>query len=307
MDGMSVIVLVGATATGKSALAVECAHALKARGVDAEIVNADSMLVYRGMDIGTAKPTEAERGGIVHHLIDTMEISEVASVADFQTRARAAIDGVVGAGGVPIVVGGSSLYVHAIVDQFEFPGQDADIRGRWQAELDRIGPQALHERLRSISPESAARIEPGNGRRIVRALEVAELTGTHRPSLPAWTYALDGVRQFGLELPREQLDSRINARVEAMWAAGLVAEVAGLMEHGLRDSVTASRAIGYRQVIEFLDGNCTEEDAKEAVKRATRRFFRRQLAWYRRDHRITWLPAGDASNVEAILTSVSFS
>lgn len=302
---MSVIVLVGGTATGKSALAVECALALQVRGRAAEIVNADSMLVYRGMDIGTAKPTYAERAGIPHHLIDIMDIDQTASVADFQSRAREAISEIRSRRAMPILVGGSALYVRAIVDHFEFPGEDPEVRARWEAELERVGSEALHRELSRISPVSAEQIEPGNGRRIVRALEVAELTGGHRPVLPEWTYALEGVRQFGLELTREELDVRIDQRVDRMWEDGLVAEVRGLAERGLRDSVTASRAIGYRQVIEFLDGNATEEEAKVAVKRATRRFFRRQLAWYRRDHRITWLQAGDAGNVEMVLRSVS--
>lgn len=302
---MAVIVLVGATATGKSALAVDCALALGARGIPAEVVNADSMLVYRGMDIGTAKPGPEERRGVPHHLIDFMPVTQNASVADFQHRARATINDIQHRGGVPIVVGGSALYVRAIVDEFEFPGEDPSVRARWQAELERVGPEELHRQLSRIAPDSAAHIEPGNGRRIVRALEVAELTGGHRPQLPEWRYALPGVQQFGLELPREVLDERINERVEQMWQAGLVAEVSGLLNQGLREGLTASRAIGYRQVIEYLDGQLGEEEAKTAVQRATRRFFRRQLAWYRRDPRITWLQAGDPTNVSTIIDSVS--
>ncbi len=301
------IVLVGPTATGKSRLAVDLALALAVRGRPAEIVNADSMLVYRGMDIGTAKPTADERSGFPHHLVDIAEVTERASVAEFQALARAAIAEVRGRGAVPILVGGSALYTRAIVDRFEFPGSDPEVRARWEAELERVGAHALHARLAGVAPESAAKIEPGNGRRTVRALEVLELTGGHAPSVPEWTYELDDVHQFGLELDRAELDARIDERVDRMWADGLVDEVRGLLNRGLREGVTAVRAIGYRQVVEFLDGACTEDEAKDAVKRATRTFFRKQLGWYRRDPRIEWLPAGVPRNVDRILAAVGIS
>ncbi|WP_297106546.1 tRNA (adenosine(37)-N6)-dimethylallyltransferase MiaA [Tessaracoccus sp.] len=297
------IVLVGPTATGKSRLAVDLALGLGARGRPAEVVNADSMLVYRGMDIGTAKPTPADRAGVPHHLIDIADVTERASVAEFQGLARDVIAGLRSRGVVPILVGGSALYTRAIVDRFDFPGSDPEVRERWEAELERLGARALHERLAEVAPESAAKIEPGNGRRTVRALEVLELTGGHAPSVPEWTYELDDVHQFGLELDRAELDTRIDARVDQMWRDGIVDEVRDLLGRGLRDGATAVRAIGYRQVVEFLDGTCTEEDAKTAVKRATRTFFRKQLGWYRRDPRIVWLPAGDPANVERILAS----
>ena len=188
---------------------------------------------------------------------------------------------------MPILVGGSPLYTRAITDPFDFPASDEAVRAKWEAELERVGPFELHKVLAEVSPASAAQIEPGNGRRTVRALEVAELTGGHRPTLPAWTYELDDVRQFGLWLERDVLDARIDQRVDQMWADGLVDEVRGLLDRGLRDGVTAIRAIGYRQVVTFLDGDCTEEEARDAVKRATRSFFRKQLSWYRRDPRIT--------------------
>ncbi len=295
------IVLVGPTATGKSELAVSLAHDLMRRGEVAEVVNADSMLVYRGMDIGTAKPSEAERDGVVHHLIDILEVTETASVADFQTRARAVIADLRARGAVPILVGGSALYTRAITDAFEFPGSDPVLRAGLETELERVGVEELYARLAVLAPESAARIEPGNGRRIVRALEIHALTGGHRAVLPEWTYELDGVHQFGLELDRAELDSRIDARVEEMWRRGIVAEVENLIPRGLREGRTASRAIGYRQVLAFLDGQCSEEDAKADVKRATRRFFRKQLGWYRRDPRIVWLPAGDSGNPARIM------
>ena len=240
------IVLVGPTATGKSRLAVDVALAMAARGLAAEVVNADSMLVYRRMDIGTAKPTEEERAGVPHHLIDIVDVTERASVAEFQRLARDTIAGLRARAAVPVLVGGSALYTRAIVDRFEFPGSDPEVRARWEAELERVGAHALHARLAEVAPESAAKIEPGNGRRTVRALEVLELTGGHAPSVPEWTYELDDVHQFGLELDRAELDARIDARVDQMWRDGIVDEVRGLLERGLRDGTTAVRAIGYR-------------------------------------------------------------
>lgn len=295
------MVLVGPTATGKSALAVSLAHELAKRGIAAEVVNADSMLVYRGMDIGTAKPPEAEREGIPHHLIDILEVTETASVADFQTRARAVITELRNRGTVPILVGGSALYTRAITDAFDFPGSDATLRAELEAELERVGAEQLYARLVSRAPESAAHIEPGNGRRIVRALEVHALTGGHRAVLPEWAYELQGVHQFGLELDRAELTNRIDSRVDGMWCQGFVAEVQGLIPRGLREGRTASRAIGYRQVLAFLEGQCSQEEAKEDTKRSTRRFFRKQLGWYRRDPRITWLPAGEPDNPTRIV------
>lgn len=303
---LPLIVLVGATATGKSRLAVDLACTIQQVGVGAEIVNADSMLIYRGMDIGTAKPTVSERRGVTHHLLDILEVTEPASVADFQVLARAAISDIRGRGAIPIVVGGSALYVRAVVDHFEFPGSDPAVRARWEAELDRVGAVALHARLMEVAPESAAKIEPANGRRTVRAFEVMELTGGHAPRLPEWNYELDGVHQFGLDEDRAVLDARIDDRVDAMWSEGLVDEVQSLLDNGLREGLTAIRAIGYRQVVAFLDGECTEDEARADVKRATRRFFRKQLGWYRRDPRITWLRADSPDNAEVILSSVGW-
>ncbi len=303
---LPVIVLIGATATGKSRLAVDLAHAILQRGTGAEVVNADSMLVYRGMDIGTAKPTAEERGGVVHHLVDIWDVSRTASVADFQALARASIAEVRERGAVPIVVGGSALYTRAVVDHFDFPGLDPDVRAKWETELERVGAVALHARLAELAPESAAKIEPANGRRTVRAFEVMELTGGHAPHLPQWTYELEDVHQFGLDEDRAVLDGRINERVDAMWKGGLVEEVRGLLHEGLRDGVTAIRAIGYRQVVDLLDGRCTEEEAIQDTKRATRRFFRKQLGWYRRDPRITWLRADAQDTPATILASLGW-
>ena len=303
MARVPVLALNGPTASGKTAVAVKVARALGDEGLGAEVVNADSMLVYRGMDIGTAKPTEAERGGVPHHLIDIMDVTQDASVADFQQLARATVADCRARGVVPILAGGSALYVHAILDDFRFPGTDPQLRARLEAELAELGPAALHERLRGLDPEAAAGILPGNGRRIVRALEVIELTGGFRSQLPEWTYALDNVVQFGLEVPRDVLDARIEQRVERMWADGLVAEVVGLAERGLRSGRTASRAIGYRQVLAQLDGELSEAEAKQQTVFGTRRLARKQLGWFRRDPRITWLPA-DNTAVPHIVRSI---
>lgn len=295
------LVLVGATASGKSALAVAYARYAGTRGCPAEVVNTDSMLIYRGMDIGTAKPGPDERGGVPHHLIDIAEITETASVADFQALARAAIEDCHRREVLPILTGGSALYTRAITDEFTFPGTDPQRRAYWEAELDRIGPHALHQRLAERAPQAAEDILPGNGRRIVRALEVIDLTGEFVSQLPSWRYALPGrVLQIGLELDRATMDERIEARVHRMWDDGLVEEVRRLADRGLRQGVTASRALGYRQVLAYLAGECTEEEAKQATIAGTRRFARKQLSWYRRDHRIHWLPAGTPGLVERV-------
>ncbi len=298
------VVLVGPTASGKSGLAVALARAYAARGRPAEVVNADSMLVYRGMDIGTAKPTPQERGGVVHHLVDVLDVTQTATVAQFQALARAAIADCRARGVVPVVVGGSALYVRAVVDAFEFPGTDPTLRARLEAELAEVGPEALHARLAARDPEAAARIEPANGRRVVRALEVGELTGRpYAAALPERRYALPDVVQVGLDVPRDVLDARIRTRVDVMWAAGLVDEVRRLAGAGLREGVTASRALGYRQVLAHLDGELDEDAAREATAVATRRFARRQDGWFRKDERITWLEHDRPDLVEAALVA----
>jgi tRNA dimethylallyltransferase len=294
------VVLVGPTASGKTGLAVALAHTYAAAGRAAEVVNADSMLVYRGMDIGTAKPDAAERAGVVHHLVDVLDVTQTATVAEFQSMARAAVADCRAGGVVPLVVGGSALYVRAVVDEFEFPGTDPGVRARLEAELEQTGSAALHARLARLDPDAAARILPGNSRRVVRALEVGELTGRpFRAELPERRYALPGVVQIGLDVPRPVLDERIRARVERMWAAGLVAEVAALEAVGLREGLTASRALGYRQVLAHLAGELTSEQAKEATVVATRKFARRQDAWFRKDPRIRWLAFDRPDLVEA--------
>ena len=283
--GQPVVAVVGPTASGKSDLGV--ALALELGG---EIVNADSMQLYRGMDVGTAKLTVAERRGVPHHLLDVWDVTETASVADYQLRGRTAVDALRAAGGTPVLVGGSGLYVRAVLDDLEFPGTDPEVRARLEAEREDVGSGALHARLAALDPDAAAAILPSNGRRVVRALEVVEITGgPFAATLPEHRDVYPSV-QVGLDVPRPELDRRIDVRVERMWAGGLVDEVRGLLETGLREGRTASRALGYAQVIRFLDGEWSEEQALEDTQRATRRFARRQDTWFRRDDRVVWLP-----------------
>jgi len=289
-----VVAVVGPTATGKSDLGVALAQAL-----DGEVVNADASQLYRGMDIGTAKLPPDERGGVTHHLLDVLDVHEEASVAAYQRQARAAFDDVRSRGRVPVLVGGSGLYVRAALDQMEFPGTDASVRARLEEEADALGGPALHARLTRRDPLAAANIAATNVRRVVRALEAIEVTGMPFSSaLPPHTYAVPAV-QLGLRIPRELLDQRIAERVDAMWARGLVDEVRGLEHRGLREGRTASRALGYAQVLAFLSGTCGSDQAREDTVRGTRRFARRQESWFRRDPRVRWLDAGVGPDVGA--------
>jgi tRNA dimethylallyltransferase len=250
------------------------------------------MQLYVGMDVGTAKLAPDERRGIPHHLLDVWPVTRTASVADYQQLAREVIDRLRADGVVPLLVGGSGLYVRAAIDRLEFPGTDDALRGGLEAELERVGPGPLHQRLAPADPAAAAAILPTNGRRIVRALEVIELTG--RPfsaGLPAYESVYDVV-QVGLDLPAAALDTRVGARVDRMFANGLVDEVRELETRGLRDGRTASCALGYQQVLAVLDGTMTEQQAREETARATRRFVRRQRSWFRRDPRIRWSEPG---------------
>ena len=283
-----VVAVVGPTATGKSDLAVALAQQL-----DGEIVNADSMQLYDGMDIGTAKLPPDRRGGIPHHLLDVWPISKSAAVAEYQQLARAAIGEIHARGRVPILVGGSGLYLRGALDRLEFPGESPQIRARLHAELHVAGPAALHRRLAAADPAAAAAILPSNGRRIVRALEVIELTG--RPftaTMPDFESIYDTV-QVGLD--RADLDERVALRVHAMMSAGLLDEVRALLPRGLRTSPTAGKALGYAQLLGCLDrdGELTGDlgEAVEATIRATRRFVRRQRSWFGRDPRIRWFDA----------------
>ena len=282
MTGPAVIAVVGPTAAGKSALSLALAHRL-----GGEVVNADSMQLYRGMDIGTAKLTSAEREGVPHHVLDIWDVAEPASVAAYQEIARAAIDDIHARGRVPLLVGGSGLYVRAVLDEFEFPGTDPALRAALEAELAALGPEPLHARLAARDPVAAGRILPTNGRRIVRALEVIALTGGPFTAVLPEPRPYYRSLQVGVDLDPAALDARVDLRVDHMWAAGLVHEVRGLPGMG----ITAGRALGYQQVLRFLAGEWTEDEAKAETKRATRRFVRRQRSWFRRDPRIRWYDA----------------
>jgi tRNA dimethylallyltransferase len=296
-----VVAVVGATASGKSALALDLAERL-----GGEIVNTDSMQVYRGMDIGTAKLPARERRGITHHLLDMLEVTEPATVAQFQGWAREVVDDCHARGVVPVLVGGSALYTRAILDEFEFPGTDPGVRARLEAELAEIGPAALYARLAEADPVAAGLMLPQNGRRVVRALEVIEITG--RPwsaSLPEQRYHYAGAVQIGVDIDRETLDRRIEQRVEQMWDAGFVEEVRALAERGLREGRTSHRALGYQPIIAFLDGEITEAEARERTLTRTRRFARRQDGWFRKDPRITWVRYDDPDRVAKAIEQIS--
>lgn len=288
---LPIVAIVGATATGKSDLALDLAERL-----GGEIVNTDAMQIYRGMDIGTAKLPVEERRGIPHHLIDIADVREVASVAQFQQLARDVIADCRARGIVPILVGGSALYTRAILDEFEFPGTDPAVRSRLEKELDEHGSAQLYRRLVEQDPQAAQGILVSNGRRIVRALEVIELRGSFTSSLPEHTYYDPQTIQIGLDIDRATLAERIARRVDRMWDQGLVEEVRNLIPRGLRESRTASRAIGYSQALAFVDGEIDEAAAREQIAAATRRFARRQDSWFRKDPRVRWLPY-DAPNL----------
>jgi tRNA dimethylallyltransferase len=280
-----VVAIVGATASGKSALAVEVALRL-----GGEVVNADAFQLYRGMDIGTAKPTAQERKEVPHHLLDVLDISEDASVAVYQRHAAVVLAGIAARGARAVLAGGSGLYVRAVLDGLEIPPTDPAVRARLEGELATLGAGVLHARLAARDPAAATAILPSNGRRVVRALEVNEITGApFLAGLPDAAYAVPAV-QVGLHVPREILDEHIAARVDRMWRNGFVEEVRDLQRRGLRDSRTAGRALGYAQILRMLGGDIGEHEAKAQTVAATRRFARRQESWFRRDPRVIWLP-----------------
>jgi tRNA dimethylallyltransferase len=292
----AIIAIVGATGTGKSALALDLAETLAAGGRPSEIVNADAMQLYRGMDIGTAKILPGERRGIPHHLLDVLEPGEEASVAQYQQDARAAIDGILSRGATPILVGGSGLYVSSVLYDFQFPGHDPDVRERLEDELASHGPGILHHRLHGLDPVAAGAIGPHNGRRLVRALEVVAITGKpFGAGLPSESARWRPAVTIGLRAERPALIARLDARVESMWRDGLVAEVEALRPAGL--GVTAARAIGYAQAISQLDGDLTESEAIEQTASLTRRYARRQVGWFGRYARTHWVDAGDPRRV----------
>ncbi|MEU1805292.1 tRNA (adenosine(37)-N6)-dimethylallyltransferase MiaA [Streptomyces sp. NPDC019937] len=295
-----VIAVVGPTAAGKSDLGVALA-----RHLDGEVVNADSMQLYRGMDIGTAKLTEEERQGVPHRLLGIWDVTQTASVAEYQRLARAEMDRLLAEGRTPILVGGSGLYIRGAIDALDFPGTDPAVRARLEAELAELGPGALHARLAAADPEAGRAILPSNGRRVVRALEVIEITG--RPftaNLPGHEAVYDTL-QIGVDVERPELDERITVRVDRMWEAGLVDEVSRLEAAGLREGRTASRALGYQQVLAALAGECTQDEARAETVRATKRFARRQDSWFRRDPRVHWLSGAAADRRELLSNALA--
>jgi tRNA dimethylallyltransferase len=280
-----VIAVVGPTATGKSDLAVQLADRL-----GGEVVNADAMQLYRGMNIGTAKLSLAERRGVRHHLLDVLDVTETASVATYQRHARRIVEGLLAVDRVPVLAGGSGLYVRAVLDELDFPGTEPDVRAELEAELAEQGAPALHERLHRLDPVAASQILPTNSRRLVRALEVIRITGSpFSAALPRPGPARYRAVILGLDTDPAVLDARVGARVDHMFARGLVAEVGDLLQRGLREGRTASRALGYQQVIAALDAGSDPAAAAGPIAAATRRFIRRQRSWFRRDDRIRWL------------------
>ena len=281
--------IVGPTGSGKSNLAINVALELSKRGIQAEIVNADSMQFYKGMDIGTAKVSEAERKGIKHHLLDWLDVTEENTAARYQIEARKVIADLIEQGILPIVVGGSMLYIAALINTFEFPGRDEALRAQLEQDLIDLGPIAMHKRLELLDEVAASRIEPQNGRRTVRALEIVMITGEpFAASLPEQFESFLPVLEIGLNSAREHLVERLAKRVQGMWDAGLVEEAKGLLAKGLRESKTASQAIGYAQALSVIDGKLTEEQAIEETTLLTQRYARRQMSWFRRDPRINW-------------------
>ncbi|TFC00922.1 tRNA (adenosine(37)-N6)-dimethylallyltransferase MiaA [Cryobacterium mannosilyticum] len=293
------VVVVGPTGTGKSELSLDLAERLAASGRAAEIVNADAMQLYRGMDIGTAKLSVAERRGIPHHLLDVLAVTDEATVARYQIEARAAITEIIGRGAVPILVGGSGLYVSSVVFDFQFPGTDPVLRARLETELVEQGPGALYARLTAVDPAAAARIGASNGRRLVRALEVVEITGApHSAALPGDPVYWRPTVTVGLRAPRDELTPHLDARVTAMWAAGLPDEVEALIPAGIETGVTASRAIGYAQALGQLRGTLTRAEAIEQTQQFTRRYARRQVSWFKRSPHTHWIDSAAADRVQ---------
>ncbi|TFV55629.1 tRNA (adenosine(37)-N6)-dimethylallyltransferase MiaA [Mycobacterium sp. PS03-16] len=295
------LAVIGPTGTGKSALALAVAERL-AGEIGVEIVNADAMQLYRGMDIGTAKLSVAERRGVPHHQLDVLDVTATASVARYQADAARDVEAIAARGAVPVIVGGSMMYVQALLDEWAFPATDPAVRAKWEQRLAEVGVAALHRELAAVDPDAAATIQATDGRRIVRALEVVELTGrpfaASAPTIgaPRWDTAI-----VGLDWDTAVLDDRLARRTDAMFAEGLVAEVRGLLAHGLREGVTASRALGYAQVLADLDAGGDGSAAREPTFIGTRRYVRRQRSWFRRDHRVCWLDGAAADNVERTL------
>jgi tRNA dimethylallyltransferase len=291
---VTLIAIVGATGTGKSAFALDLAEAFARIGRPAEVVNADAMQLYRGMDIGTAKLGIDARRGVPHHLLDVLDVTQEASAAAYQRAARQAIDEIQARGAVALLVGGSGLYVSSVIHDFRFPGTDPVIRARLEAELADAGPGLLHARLRSIDADTAASVDPQNGRRIVRALEVIELTGEPKAArLPDEPVAWREHRIVHLRSERARLVTRLDARVEQMWQTGLVDEVRTLVPLGLERGVTARKAIGYAQALAELQGRTTRPEAIAETQQLTRTYARRQVGWFARYRHAVTIDADD--------------
>lgn len=300
---MKLIVICGATATGKSDLAVAVA-----KEIDAQVINADSMQLYKGMDIGTAKLTMTERNGVEHHLIDVLDIKDDANVAWYQNLARNKIDEVMAAGQSVVVVGGTGLYIKSILDDLNFPDTNPDVRQKITDKAENLGNEIMHQKLAKLDPAAALAIPKENLRRIIRALEVIELTGkpftANLPREESSRYP--NAQQFGLALDRDNLDNKIDERVESMWAKGFAREVSLLMTQGLEQATTAKKALGYSQLMDYLNGECSEDFAKEETKRTTKAYARRQQTWFARDSRINWLEqASTSARLEKLLASIN--
>ncbi|MDI9918021.1 tRNA (adenosine(37)-N6)-dimethylallyltransferase MiaA [Rhodococcus sp. IEGM 1379] len=295
------IAVVGPTASGKSDLALDLAEEF-----GGEIINIDAMQLYRGMDIGTAKLSVSERRGIPHHLLDVLDVTETATVARYQQDAITLAERLMESGRVPVIVGGSMMYVQSLLDEWAFPATDPVVRARWEAVLADDGIGAVHAALVAADPVAAASILPTDGRRMVRALEVVELTGqpfaASAPQIgePRW-----GTRILGVDRETEGLDARIRLRTDQMFESGLVGEVEGLIKRGLRDGVTAPRAIGYSQVLAHFDGEYDLDEARERTFIGTRRYVRRQRSWFRRDARVQWIDGGAGGVLNAARRALS--
>lgn len=300
-----ILAIVGATGTGKSDLSLDVADALSDHGISAEIVNADAMQLYTGMDIGTAKLSIDERRGYAHHMFDVLEVTQEAAVADYQPQTRGVIEGVISRGNLPILVGGSGLYVSSVLFDFDFPGHDDVIRARLEAELTELGPGIMFQRLLDRAPEAAARIDQKNARRIVRALEVIEVTGDAASlgTLPEEPKYWRPTAIYGLHEERDVLIERLDRRVDRMWAEGLVNEVEGLIPRGLERGVTARRAIGYSQALGQIHGEISESEAIEQTQALTRRYARRQVSWFKRYQDLQWKKTGDRDNAHEIVSA----
>jgi tRNA dimethylallyltransferase len=300
---MSLTVICGATATGKSELAIALA-----KEINADVINADSMQVYKGMDIGTAKLTITQRDGVMHHLIDVLDISEEANVSWYQQLARDKIDELISLGKSVVVVGGTGLYIKAILDDLNFPDTDPQVRDKITEQADQLGNEIMHGKLAKLDPAAALAIPKENIRRVIRALEVIELTGkpftANLPRQESSKYPK--AKQFGLVLDRNNLDEKIDQRVEGMWAKGFAREVSLLMTQGLEQATTAKKALGYSQIMSYLNGECDEDFAKQETKRVTRAYARRQETWFSRDDRIKWLaPDSMQVRLEKLLASIN--